>query len=81
LQRSDLDDFVACYHAENCHERKASRSEATPQDRWRPFPYDEIVKRDKCSLDIFWLKDERVASDGSAEPARGNLRQLHNLNI
>ena len=24
------------------------------------FTYDEIVARDKCSLDIFWLKDESL---------------------
>ena len=24
------------------------------------FTYDEVVVRDKCSLDIFWLKDESL---------------------
>jgi type I restriction enzyme M protein len=60
LQRGDLDEFVACHHAENRHERTPTRSEAAPQGRWRPYSYDEIVKRDKCSLDIFWLKDESL---------------------
>jgi len=53
LKRPDLDDFVACYHAENRHERK-------PTDRFKPFAYDELLKRDKLSLDIFWLKDDSL---------------------
>ncbi len=53
LKRADLDDFVACYNAENRYDRKAS-------ERFRPFEYDELVKRDKASLDIFWLKDESL---------------------
>jgi type I restriction enzyme M protein len=53
LKRADLDDFVACYNPENRHERKAT-------ERFRAFDYQELVKRDKASLDIFWLKDESL---------------------
>jgi Type I restriction modification DNA specificity domain len=53
LKRSDLDDFVACYNPENRYDRKAT-------ERFKPFEYDELVKRDKGSLDIFWLKDESL---------------------
>ena len=60
LQRADLDEFVVCYHADNRHERKATWSETEPNGRWRSYRYDEIVKRDKCSLDIFWLRDESL---------------------
>jgi type I restriction enzyme M protein len=60
LQRTDLDDFVACYRAKNRHTRKPTWSEDKPDGRWRPYDYDEIVKRDKCSLDIFWLRDESL---------------------
>ena len=60
LQRSDLDEFVACYHSENRHERKPKWSEQDPSGRWRSYDYSEIVKRDKCSLDIFWLRDESL---------------------
>jgi hypothetical protein len=28
--------------------------------RWQAYPYDDIIKRDKCSLDIFWLRDESL---------------------
>lgn len=61
LQRADLDEFVKCYSPDNRHERKATWTEKrNPDGRWRPFPYSEIVKRDKLSLDIFWLKDESL---------------------
>jgi type I restriction enzyme M protein len=53
LKRSDLDDFVACYNPRNHHERK-------PAYRFRSFTYDELTKRDKLNLDIFWLKDESL---------------------
>jgi type I restriction enzyme M protein len=53
LKREDLDDFVACYNAENRHQRKES-------ERFKLFSYDDLLKRDKASLDIFWLKDESL---------------------
>ncbi|SFL97767.1 type I restriction enzyme M protein [Nitrosomonas nitrosa] len=36
--------------------------------RWRAFDYEELIKRDKISLDIFWLKDESL-SDSDNLPA------------
>ena len=53
LKRSDLDDFVACYNPENRHERKET-------DRFHVFSYDDLIKRDKVSLDIFWVKDDSL---------------------
>jgi type I restriction enzyme M protein len=44
----------------NRHERKATWSEKTPDGRWRSFSYEELLKRDKVNLDIFWLKDEAL---------------------
>ena len=69
LKRADLDEFVACYHAGNRHERKATWSEENPDGRWRAYAYDELIKRDKVSLDIFWLKDESLEdSDNLPDP-------------
>ncbi len=28
--------------------------------RWRAYDYDQLIARDKASLDIFWLKDESL---------------------
>jgi len=53
LTRQHLDDFVACYHPENRHLRQES-------ERFRCFSYDELIKRDKLSLDIFWLRDKSL---------------------
>jgi len=51
LKRSDLDDFVACYHPKNRHVRKEA-------PRFKSFTYEDLLRRDKLNLDIFWLKDE-----------------------
>jgi type I restriction enzyme M protein len=53
LKRSDLDDFVACYNPKNRYDRKES-------ERFKSFTYEELIKRDKINLDIFWLKDESL---------------------
>jgi type I restriction enzyme M protein len=53
LKRADLDDFVACYHTENRHTRKET-------ERFKSFSYEDLLKRDKVNLDIFWLKDESL---------------------
>jgi type I restriction enzyme M protein len=60
LKRSDLDEFVACYNPENRHQRTPTWSEENPDGRWRVFTYDELVARDKVSLDITWLRDESL---------------------
>jgi type I restriction enzyme M protein len=74
LQRSDLDEFVTCYHPENRHERMPTWSEANPTGRWRAFTYDELVGRDKANLDIFWLRDESL-EDSANLPAPDVLAQ------
>ena len=52
----------------NRHERKATWSEKKPQGRWRAFKYEELLQRDKVSLDIFWVKDESL-EDSANLPA------------
>lgn len=69
LKRSNLDEFVKCYNPENRHSRKPSWSEKNPDGRWRAFDYEELINRDKASLDIFWLKDESLEdSENLPEP-------------
>jgi len=61
LKESDLDDFVKCYNPQNRHDRKQTWSEKkNPDGRWRSFAIEEILKRDKTNLDIFWVKDESL---------------------
>jgi hypothetical protein len=52
-KRADLDEFVTCYNPKNRHKR-------TESERFKPFTYDELTKRDKVNLDIFWLKDDAL---------------------
>lgn len=53
MRFEDLKDFIECYYPENRHDRKET-------ERFRKFTYDEIISRDKTSLDIFWLKDKSL---------------------
>ena len=53
LTRTDLDDFVACYNPANRHQRQES-------ERFKRYTYDELIARDKVSLDLFWLRDESL---------------------
>jgi type I restriction enzyme M protein len=32
----------------------------TDGGRWRAYDYEELINRDKASLDIFWLKDDSL---------------------
>ena len=61
MSDTDLQDFITCYNPENRNERKENWSEENPGGRWRKFSVDEILKRDKTSLDIFWIKDKSLA--------------------
>jgi type I restriction enzyme M protein len=67
LRRADLDEFVACYNPANRHERTATWSEENPDGRWREYPYEELVARDKANLDITWLRDASL-EDGANLP-------------
>ena len=60
LKRSDLDEFVKCYNPKNRHDRKPTWSEKKEKGRWRAYSYEDLLKRDKVNLDIFWLKDESL---------------------
>lgn len=53
LKLDDLQDFIVCYNADNRHAR-------TETERFKYFPYGELIVRDKASLDIFWLKDDSL---------------------
>jgi type I restriction enzyme M protein len=60
---------VESYHAQNRHHRKPTWSDTNPEGRWRSFDYEELAKRDKLNLDIFWLKDKSLEdADSLPEP-------------
>lgn len=53
LKLEDLQEFIGCYHPQNRHERRES-------ERFKFYRYDELINRDKASLDIFWLRDDSL---------------------
>jgi len=53
LKLDDLKDFVQCYQPANRHDRRET-------ERFRYFPYEQLIARDKASLDLFWLKDDSL---------------------
>jgi type I restriction enzyme M protein len=62
LKYKDLEDFIKCYNPEARHNRQET-------ERFKAFTYDELMQRDKVSLDIFWLKDESLEdSDNLPDP-------------
>ena len=61
LRFEDLQDFIACYQPENRHARQETWHELNnPEGRWRRYSLEQILARDKTSLDIFWLKDKSL---------------------
>jgi len=49
----DLRDFIDCYTSEHRHERQES-------EHFKYFTYNELIARDKASLDIFWLTEDSL---------------------
>lgn len=81
MRADDLSEFIACYNPENRHERKETwNAESNPEGRWRKFGYQELVARDKTSLDIFWLKDKSLSDlDNLPEPDELATEIIENL--
>ncbi|WP_255156481.1 class I SAM-dependent DNA methyltransferase [Ferruginibacter sp. HRS2-29] len=80
LKTEDLLDFVKCYNPKNRNKRKETYSETNPEGRWRKFTYEEIIARDKTSLDITWLKDKSLADlDNLPDPDVLALEIVENI--
>lgn len=80
LKLEDLKDFIKCYNPKNRFKRKELYSYANPEGRWRKFTFDDIIARDKTSLDITWLKDDSLADlDNLPDPDVLALEIVENL--
>lgn len=53
MVKADLDDFTACY-------RSGRRFEREEPERFRRYPLETLLARDKVNLDVFWLKDDTL---------------------
>jgi type I restriction enzyme M protein len=61
LRDDDLNDFVRVA-------RLSERQARQPTERFRPFDYAELAKRDRLNLDIFWLRDASQEDPDSLPP-------------
>jgi type I restriction enzyme M protein len=70
MRIEDLAEFTECYNPKNRHKRKPTWDEEKNSDgRRRSYSYDQLIERDKTSLDLFWLKDSSL-SDLDNLPSR-----------
>lgn len=53
MTKGDLLDFIEFYRSRRLRERKEA-------ERFRRFPLETLLARDKVNLDIFWLKDDTL---------------------
>lgn len=60
MMMSHLEQFIKLYKPENINKRKETWKDENQEGRWRKYTYDEVIARDKTSLDIFWLKDKSL---------------------
>ena len=44
----------------NLAKRNETWSVENDEGRWRKYSYEDIIARDKTSLDIFWIKDKSL---------------------
>jgi type I restriction enzyme M protein len=81
LRYEDLQDFIECYKPGNIHQRKETwHPETNPDGRWRKFTYEEIIQRDKTSLDITWIKDKSLTDlDNLPDPDELAMDIIENL--
>ena len=41
----------------------------SPEGRWRSYSYEELIKRDKINMDLFWLQEKSLEdSDSLPDP-------------
>lgn len=62
LKEEHFKEFTDCYQNGDISKRRETYSDENPSGRWRKFTYEEILARDKTSLDIIWL-DEKKRED------------------
>ena len=76
MLRHHLDEFVACYKANNINTRTETyNAESNPNGRWRKYDVDDVMKRDKTSLDISWIKLNDDDNDMSLDELMTTIQQ------
>lgn len=75
MREEDLSEFVDCYCPGELHKRTETYSENNPDGRWRRFTVDEILARDKTSLDITWIKTGEDISEVPLAELLSDIRE------
>ena len=91
MRRSDLDDFVKCYNADDIMKRvETYNAETNPNGRWRKYSAADFLNTDKIGMDITWIKTDNGDNDMSlaelldtinekAEKINAAVKQLQTL--
>ena len=64
-----LEDFIAAYQPDD-------RGKRAESERFKPFTYDELLQRDKVSLDLIWLRDESLEDSANLAPRDVIAREI-----
>ena len=78
LKSEHFDDFVECYANGDLSKRKETYSEENPNGRWRKFTIEDILARDKTSLDITWMKADSGTDDYSLAELLDMIKEKSN---
>ena len=83
LLEKHLIEFVNCFNPENISQRTETWDPNTnPEGRWRKYRYEEIIQREKTSLDISWLKDKSMTDfENLPEPDELALDIIENIEL
>jgi type I restriction enzyme M protein len=61
LRREHLQDFIESYQPDD-------RTKRCVSERFKRFTYDELMQRDKVSLDLIWLRDDSLEDMDNLPP-------------
>lgn len=78
LKSEHFDDFVKCYADGDLSKRKETYSEENPNGRWRKFTIEDILARDKTSLDITWMKVDSGTEDNTLAELLDMIKEKSN---
>ena len=75
LKYEHFQEFIECYSENDFSKRKETYSAENPQGRWRKYTIEEIIARDKTSLDITWLKQGEETEDIPLDELLENIEE------
>ena len=69
LRYEHLEDFITAYQS-------GDRSKRNEGERFKLFSYDDLLQRDKVSLDLIWLRDESLEDSANLPPPDVIAREI-----